>query len=241
MKKALILLGTSFLLIVGCSNNDGDKKTVKEEPTSTQPTSENTTKPEDAYNERFVEIEELIAAKNTTEAQEKLQAIITETKGKEALKTHYDKATAKLATLKKEATKVEKPTTEQPKKVEKPQVTKSQKKEYTSKLAKIETDLKKLDPLYAEGITSKMVEAENKKWAAWDKALNEIYGVLKTQLSTSEMNALQEKQRKWIKDRDAKVKELASQGGTIARLESNSALTELTRKRCYELVETYMK
>ena len=65
----------------------------------------------------------------------------------------------------------------------------------------------------------------------WDDELNEIYGVLKQQLSSSEMDSLRQKQREWIKYRDSEGDAAASQyaGGTMAPLEQASTEADLTR------------
>ncbi|SDE14776.1 Protein of unknown function [Priestia aryabhattai B8W22] len=77
----------------------------------------------------------------------------------------------------------------------------------------------------------------------WDKVLNDIYSELKNQLSSSEMNDLKIKQRQWIKDRDAaSQKDLKEAGGgTWAYAEEARILNEMTRERCYFLVNNYMK
>jgi len=62
--------------------------------------------------------------------------------------------------------------------------------------------LSDLEYLTKDGVTSELIEAESERYDRWDDALNEIYGVLKTQLSESEMNVLREKQRSWIACRD---------------------------------------
>lgn len=52
-----------------------------------------------------------------------------------------------------------------------------------------------LSYLYDNGGTVEAVEASSREYKAWDDALNEIYGVLKTELSTNEMNKLRQAQR----------------------------------------------
>ncbi|MEH7440091.1 lysozyme inhibitor LprI family protein [Neobacillus drentensis] len=73
--------------------------------------------------------------------------------------------------------------------------------------------------------------------------MNEIYGVLKEQLDTKQMEKLKEEQRKWIKHRDEAAKEasLKYKGGTTEALEYVATQATLTRERCYELVAKYMK
>ena len=77
----------------------------------------------------------------------------------------------------------------------------------------------------------------------WDDELNKIYGVLKQELSASEMENLRQEEREWIKYRDSEAEAAASQyaGGTMAPLEQVETKSDLTRDRCYELVNSYMK
>ncbi|MEK4229276.1 lysozyme inhibitor LprI family protein [Solibacillus sp. FSL H8-0538] len=122
------------------------------------------------------------------------------------------------------------------------EVLKSKKFEYIQKLHTIEKNLGDLKPLYAKGVISEMKEAEANAYKRWDTALNDIYDVLKQQLSTTEMNKLQEEQRQWIIDKEKKAKEesLIFEGGTMESLQYLSSLARITKERCYELVE-YMK
>lgn len=110
--------------------------------------------------------------------------------------------------------------------------------------------LKKLNEMeeadrYAEDTTTtiELEEQEAQRYKKWDEALNEIYGVLKEQLSTDEMTQLREEQRSWIKHRDEAAKEssLKYEGGTMESLEYVATQASLTRERCYELVAKYMK
>ncbi|MFF2449629.1 lysozyme inhibitor LprI family protein [Neobacillus sp. NPDC058068] len=119
----------------------------------------------------------------------------------------------------------------------------SKKKEFIIKLNDIEEGFAELNYLYANGVTSEMLEAENEKITRWDNALNEIYGYLKLQLPASEMNKLKEEQRQWIKDRDraANASAANSGGGSMAELEYVGTVLRLTKERCYELLSIYIK
>lgn len=119
----------------------------------------------------------------------------------------------------------------------------SKKDEYIKKLDDIEAGLGDLNALSATGITSDMIEAASKKYSRWDDALNEIYSYLKVQLSSSEMEALTEKQIEWIEYRDltAKNESLMFEGGTMERVQYPETLARLTKERCYELVRTYIQ
>ncbi|MGL4109107.1 lysozyme inhibitor LprI family protein [Clostridium sp. LP20] len=118
----------------------------------------------------------------------------------------------------------------------------SKKHTYKEKLDNIQVGLVDLKDLYA-GNTIEMKAAVSEEWSRWDKALNEIYGVLKEDLSKEEMSKLENEEVKWISDRDKKAKEasLKYEGGTFEQVEYTGALAKTTKERCYELVEKYMK
>ncbi|MCM3571080.1 lysozyme inhibitor LprI family protein [Neobacillus mesonae] len=109
--------------------------------------------------------------------------------------------------------------------------------------------LKKLNEMdrsdrYAEAKTTKVEieEQETQRYKKWDAALNEIYGVLKEQLRTEQMDKLREEQRNWVKHRDKAAKEasLKYKGGSMESLEYVASQASLTKERCYELVAKYM-
>ncbi|MGG0481201.1 lysozyme inhibitor LprI family protein [Priestia megaterium] len=92
-------------------------------------------------------------------------------------------------------------------------------------------------------IDGERMNTSYRNYDKWDKVLNDIYSELKNQLSSSEMNDLKIKQRQWIKDRDYQsTKELnEAGGGTYYYAEEARILHEMTRERCYFLVNNYMK
>ncbi|MBX4261893.1 DUF1311 domain-containing protein [Clostridium estertheticum] len=118
---------------------------------------------------------------------------------------------------------------------------KSNKQEYTIKLDNIEIGLAYLKEKEA-GTTMEMRQATAEKYKKWDTALNEIYGVLKKQLSSSDMKNLQSEEIQWISNRDTTAKDASSKykGGTMEPLVYSGSLVDTTKKRCYELVEKYM-
>lgn len=115
--------------------------------------------------------------------------------------------------------------------------------DYIQKLDKIEEGLADLKALSEEGTTASMSEAAGKELGRWDDALNEIYQVLKQQLPEDEMANLKEEQTKWITQRDEAAAKAAAkyEGGTMAGLEVVMVKSEITKERCYEMVEKYMK
>ncbi|RCX18674.1 uncharacterized protein YecT (DUF1311 family) [Fontibacillus phaseoli] len=117
------------------------------------------------------------------------------------------------------------------------------KEAYLQKLDEVEAGLADLEDLNEEGTTASMNEAAAETFNRWDTALNEIYGELKKQLSANEMDDLKEEQRDWIKQRDEIAEKEAAEfkGGTMEGLQLVSTKARVTKERCYELVNQYMK
>ncbi|WP_277586143.1 lysozyme inhibitor LprI family protein [Psychrobacillus antarcticus] len=117
------------------------------------------------------------------------------------------------------------------------------KEKYLEQLNKIEDGLSDLNKQYEDGSQTEMHEAKSEILSKWDDALNEIYGVLQKQLSTNEMSSLKEEQRNWIIHRDQKATEESAvfEGGTMETVQYLSTRAQLTKERCYELVQNYMK
>lgn len=117
-------------------------------------------------------------------------------------------------------------------------------KEFLEKLDNIQKELDAL-PVKKDsdaGITNAMRSYYGISYDMYDKAINEIYTLLKNQLSSETMKTLQTEQIKWIKQKEADANNEASQfkGGTFEFVAFNSSLYESTKKRCYELVNNYM-
>lgn len=105
-------------------------------------------------------------------------------------------------------------------------------------------DIKKETEDKLKGVmTSEMVEqVQEDIYKTWDVELNEIYGVLKDQLSKEQMDKLREEQRSWITHRDEAAKEASEKhkGGSMESIEYVATQATLTKQRCYELVENYL-
>jgi len=189
-----------------------------------------------------------------------VQAVIDELKLDEEKKAMLDHFSSELASLEKDvavqlkkqldaATAAEQERVQAAKKkqqvvAEKKRQTPSGKRDkYFQKLHQIEASLSDLEYLTKDGVTSELIEAESERYERWDDALNEIYGVLKTQLSESEMNVLWEKQRSWIayRDRTANAEGAEFAGGSVEPLAYIVTMATLTEDRCYELVEWYIR
>jgi len=117
----------------------------------------------------------------------------------------------------------------------------TKKQEYKDKLDKIELGFKGFDD--AAATTNDMYQETCKEHKQWDDELNDIYSVLKAQLSPSDMKNLQSEEIQWIKDRDTKAKNNSAEmaGGSMEKVLYEGSLAESTKERCYVLVDKYMK
>lgn len=116
------------------------------------------------------------------------------------------------------------------------------KEEYLLKLDTIEENLSDLQYLYDEGTTISMKSAVAETFSRWDTALNEIYSELKEQLTEAEVALLKEEQVDWIAYRDTTAEKESQEykGGSMESLQFIATQSQVTKERCYELVELYM-
>lgn len=116
----------------------------------------------------------------------------------------------------------------------------SLKDRYLKKLQDTKNETEELEAI--DSSTFALKKVENDRWDIWDALLNDIYGVLKVQLPSEEMDLLREEQRNWLTYRDDRALEASKKykGGTQEHLEYVVVLKKLTAERCYELVEDYM-
>lgn len=114
---------------------------------------------------------------------------------------------------------------------------------YLLELERIDLALTKLENSYKNGSTAALKAGEAESLRRWDKALNEIYGVLRTQLTSEEMEDLRLKQLDWISLRDQEAAEAAAEfaDGTLESVAELSKARELTKERCFFLANTYLK
>ena len=113
-------------------------------------------------------------------------------------------------------------------------------------LKKLEAAKKEADTLISsdeDTTTAVLKKKAEDRWQVWDRLLNDIYGVLKSQLPAEEMKELQIEQRNWLVHRDNMALKASEKykGGTAEQLEYVMVLGNLTEQRCYELVRIYMK
>lgn len=120
----------------------------------------------------------------------------------------------------------------------------SKKEYFQTRLSTVESQVNELEnsPEFTDGDMLQLREVVGKCYLKWDGLLNEIYGELKKQLSQNEMDSLRNEQRQWIKYRDSEAEKAGAEfeGESMQPLEYNATRSELTRLRCYELVNEYM-
>ncbi|MFY4671403.1 MULTISPECIES: lysozyme inhibitor LprI family protein [Bacillus cereus group] len=76
----------------------------------------------------------------------------------------------------------------------------------------------------------------------WDDKLNEIYNTLKNNMSADAFQSLKTEQIAWIKEKESQVKTIGTDpmNGSMRRIEAREAKYNMTKERCYELVNRYM-
>ena len=120
----------------------------------------------------------------------------------------------------------------------------SYKEKYINKLNSLEEEINNLGYLIENGPTEEMNinSIEATKFDRWNDMLNEIYALLKTQLTSSEMKDLDRKQLNWIEYKEAVENRAANESeGSSSQVDLNAEMANITKERCYELVNTYMK
>jgi uncharacterized protein YecT (DUF1311 family) len=118
------------------------------------------------------------------------------------------------------------------------------KTEYLNKLDNIQKELDAMPDKKDsdKGVTNAMKNYYGVSYEKYDDALNEIYALLKKELSPEVMKELQAEQLKWIEQKEAKAEKerLKYEGGTFENVAWYISLYESTKDRCYELVNEYM-
>jgi uncharacterized protein YecT (DUF1311 family) len=118
------------------------------------------------------------------------------------------------------------------------------KTEYLNKLDNIQKELDVMPDKKDsdKGVTNAMKNYYGVSYEKYDDALNEIYSLLKKELSPEDMKELKAEQVKWIEQKEAKAEKerLKYEGGTFENVAWYISLYESTKDRCYELVNEYM-
>ncbi|RWS44017.1 DUF1311 domain-containing protein [Bacillus mycoides] len=90
--------------------------------------------------------------------------------------------------------------------------------------------------------TNDIVNEIEGNYQLWDNELNEIYSTLKSTMSADAFQSLKTKQVAWVKEKESKVKAIATDenNGTMRYIEAADEKYKMTKERCYELVNGYM-
>lgn len=117
--------------------------------------------------------------------------------------------------------------------------TKSLKETYLEKYNKLAEELSTLERSYSNSSTeTEKKELANKEYSKWDEFLNEIWTTLKSNMESSEFEALTQVQISWITEKESIAK---NKGGSLDSLEGLKSLSESTKSRCYTLINNYME
>ncbi|MGG2468706.1 lysozyme inhibitor LprI family protein [Paraclostridium bifermentans] len=104
----------------------------------------------------------------------------------------------------------------------------NKKYKYIQKLDSIENEV---NGIVYDGSMAEMREQSSEVLKKWDDELNEIYGVLKSQLSSNEMASLKEEQLQWISRRDDIAEKEAHEYevGAMEGLQYTQTLARITK------------
>lgn len=120
----------------------------------------------------------------------------------------------------------------------------SRKNEFINKLDNIQADVDYLFDLYENeiGYGRVALKVSLEAFEKWDNALNEIYDVLKTELSPIQMTKLKQEQLNWITYRDNEAQKAYDEWGegSFAPVMYSDAKVHATKERCYQLIDEYM-
>ncbi|MCF0130477.1 MAG: DUF1311 domain-containing protein [Pseudobutyrivibrio sp.] len=96
----------------------------------------------------------------------------------------------------------------------------------------------KAGELAKSGITSDMVEATANQYEIADKCLNDIWAILKEELSADDYSVVLEEQRAWNKTKEDTAKQACDEYGecSFATVAYSDTLATMTMDRCLELI-----
>lgn len=124
---------------------------------------------------------------------------------------------------------------------------KQNKKETSSAVGKTKAlnELAALEKQEKHGNVASDIEILNQidgNYQLWDDKLNEIYNTLKNNMSADAFQSLKTEQIAWIKEKESQVKTIGTNpmDGSMRRIDAFEAGYNMTKERCYELVNRYM-
>lgn len=113
---------------------------------------------------------------------------------------------------------------------------------YLNELSSIDEQANNLLNGNADNTQYEIDKSSYEVYNLWNNELNKIYSNLKTTLTTEKMAKLQSEEINWIiyKEQVAKKASTGYEGGSIYGSVINLKLANLTKERCYYLINNYM-
>lgn len=85
--------------------------------------------------------------------------------------------------------------------------------------------------------TLDMSKAANSMYKAADDCLNSIWTIVKYSVSEDEFASILDEQRNWINEKEAKIKELSTDSGSLGPVDASITAADMTFERCEKLIE----
>ena len=85
--------------------------------------------------------------------------------------------------------------------------------------------------------TLDMSKAANSMYKAADDCLNSIWTIVKYNVSEDEFASILDEQRNWINEKEAKIKELSTDSGSLGPVDASITAADMTFERCEKLIE----
>ena len=85
--------------------------------------------------------------------------------------------------------------------------------------------------------TLDMSKAANLMYKAADDCLNSIWTIVKYNVSEDEFASILDEQRNWINEKEAKIKELYTDSGSLGPVDASITAADMTFERCEKLIE----
>lgn len=93
-----------------------------------------------------------------------------------------------------------------------------------------------VDKLSEAETTVEMAEYAETMYENCDSCLNYIWNLVKNNVEEDKFNEILEEQREWIAQKEARAEEIISEGGSMAAVDCNQFMAELTMERCEKLI-----
>ena len=94
-----------------------------------------------------------------------------------------------------------------------------------------------VDKLSEAETTVEMAEYAETMYENCDSCLNYIWNLVKNNVEKDKFDEILDEQREWIAQKEERAEEILSAGGSMAAVDCNQYMAELTMERCEELIE----